>query len=331
MSAQQQKINNRFQSIFGGQFRGHHQYVQRRATRLKQQLQLADQKRPNGALLEDFHEIDAYRCIMNLRVCDAIRRGVFQQVDTLDQLPNLVEHEERELFDLEGVEVTAGVKFHPRSAKVAKWRALGAYGGAADGPQSRSLKLVDPLELDTGRQLRQLEDENQKQIRRQNRERMARLARKSQEAAALADSEEKARRAVHGQRQEKLEKEKAARRTIVQDRIAKKNLERLEQCSRWEVERHETAHLLKKEPLYKKLANDYSAHLQEVAVQHKEKTLEERKTKFKPIIQEELAQFSTKVDQIVTYLTRKRQEERTGLRKLPGSVDLVGLRTQTYE
>ena len=38
----------------------------------------------------------------------------------------------------------------------------------------------------------------------------------------------------------------------------------------------------------------------------KEKTLEERRTKFKPLLQEELDQFSSKVDKIVSYLTRKR-------------------------
>ena len=36
--------------------------------------------------------------------------------------------------------------------------------------------------------------------------------------------------------------------------------------------------------MYKKLEKDYSTHLHELEAQHKEKTLEERKTKFKPII-----------------------------------------------
>lgn len=84
LSQQQQRIDKRFQAIFGGQFQGHHQYVHKKLLRLKQQLQLQDSKRPGRALLEDFHEIDAYRCITNLRVCDAIRRGVFQEVQTLD-------------------------------------------------------------------------------------------------------------------------------------------------------------------------------------------------------------------------------------------------------
>lgn len=63
----------------------------------------------------------------------------------------------------------------------------------------------------------------------------------------------------------------------------------------------------------------------------KEKTQEERRTKFKPILQEELAQFSNKVDQIVSYLTRKRGEERNNFQRQAASVDLAGLRTQTYE
>jgi hypothetical protein len=48
-------------------------------------------------------------------------------------LPNLVEHEEKELFGLEGVEVTAGVKVQARTAKVAKWKAHGYYRGVLDG------------------------------------------------------------------------------------------------------------------------------------------------------------------------------------------------------
>lgn len=40
LSKQQQRIDTRFQTIFGCQFRGHHQYVQKKLLRLKQQLQL---------------------------------------------------------------------------------------------------------------------------------------------------------------------------------------------------------------------------------------------------------------------------------------------------
>ena len=36
LSAQQQRIDNRFQAIFGSQFHGHHQYVQKKLLRLKQ-------------------------------------------------------------------------------------------------------------------------------------------------------------------------------------------------------------------------------------------------------------------------------------------------------
>lgn len=131
-----------------------------------------------------------------MRVCDAIRRGVFQRVETLDQLPNLVAHEEKELFGLGAVEVTCGVKALPKSAKIAKWRALGPYRGARDGEKSRSVKLLEPVDMETGERLKQFEDENLKEIRRQNKERMARLARKSQEAAALEAAEERARRAA---------------------------------------------------------------------------------------------------------------------------------------
>lgn len=94
-------------------------------------------------------------------------------------MPNLIAHEEKELFGLGGVEVTAGVKMHPRSAKIAKWRALGPYRGARDGEKSRSVKLLGPVEEATGERLKQFEDEQLREIRRQNRERMARLARKS--------------------------------------------------------------------------------------------------------------------------------------------------------
>ena len=63
--------------------------------------------------------------------------------------------------------------------------------------------------------------------------------------------------------------------------------------------------------------------------QFKQKVLEERKTKFKPIIKEELQQFSTKVDAIVAYLTVKRQEKRYEENKI--NMDLIKLRTNTYE
>lgn len=114
------------------------------------------------------------------------------------------------------------------------------------------------------------------------------------------------------------------------ERLARKEQERLEKHSQWQAERHETAHLMRKEPLFRRLEKEYSAHLQEKEMELKEKYQEDRRTKFKPLIQQELDQFSNKVDKIVSYLTRKRQEERTVLYG-GGSADLVGLRTQTYE
>lgn len=81
-------------------------------------------------------------------------------------MPNLVMDEEKELFGLEGVEVTAGVKMHPRSAKIAKWRALGPYRGARDGEKSRSMKLMAPIEAETGERLRQFEAQSLKEVRK---------------------------------------------------------------------------------------------------------------------------------------------------------------------
>ena len=171
LNEQQRRIESRFHAIFGNQFSGHHQYIQKKLLRLKNQLQLQDSKRPVRSLLEDFHEVDAYRCITNLRVCDAIRRGLFQRVETLDQLPNLVENEENELFGLKGVEITCGVKVTQNSAKLAKWRALGPYRSLKDGEKSRSVKILEPVEVETAERLKQFENEQLKEIRRQNRER----------------------------------------------------------------------------------------------------------------------------------------------------------------
>lgn len=66
---------------------------------------------------------------------------------------------------------------------------------------------------------------------------------------------------------------------------------------------------LKKEPLFKKIEQKAKEQEVEKEREFKEVTML-RKQKFKPIIQEELHQFSSKVDSIVEYLTSKRQAER---------------------
>lgn len=115
---------------------------------------MQDTKQPQLCLLEDFHEIDAYRCITNLRICDAIRRGLFQRVDTLDQLPNLVENEEKELFGIGGEEITLGVKENENYTKLAKWKAVGPYRSLKEGEKSRSVKILEPVELETAEKLK---------------------------------------------------------------------------------------------------------------------------------------------------------------------------------
>lgn len=105
------------------------------------------------------------------------------------------------------------------------------------------------------------------------------------EVAALEVEEERERRAVFKEREEKIERDRAARRAVVEQRLARKEQERQQKHSKWQVERAETVHLLRKEPLFKKLEKDYSAQLHEKELELKEKTLEERRTKFKPLLQ----------------------------------------------
>ena len=52
------------------------------------------------------------------------------------------------------------------SAKLAKWRALGPYRSLKEGEKSRSVKILEPVEVETAERLKQLENEQLKEIRR---------------------------------------------------------------------------------------------------------------------------------------------------------------------
>ena len=92
--------------------------------------------------------------------------------------------------------------------------------------------------------------------------------------------------------------------------------EREEKHEKWRNEKILEIHLKKRQPLFKKIEEDYGTKQSLIEDELKQRAIEEKRTKFKPIIQEELDHFSNKVEQIVQYLTRKRQEQRAGQSKV---------------
>jgi len=81
--------------------------------------------------------------------------------------------------------------------------------------------------------------------------------------------------------------------------------------------------------MHKKIEHDFGSKQKEFEQQIRDKSNYERRTKLKPIIKEELEQFSSKVDKIVSYLTNKRKEERIEQNYV--DMDFQALRSHTYE
>lgn len=81
--------------------------------------------------------------------------------------------------------------------------------------------------------------------------------------------------------------------------------------------------------MFKKLELNFEEEKKAKEDEIKKKNMIERKTKLKPILKDEIEEFGTKVDKIVEYLTRKRQEQRMESVKVDFDPNL--LKTQTYE
>jgi predicted patatin/cPLA2 family phospholipase len=88
------------------------------------------------------------------------------------------------------------------------------------------------------------------------------------------------------------------------------NRQRIHTHEKWKHERRVGQGLKESVPLFKKLEEKHKAVEEEREHLIKMKNLEERRNKLKPILNEEIKEFGQKVDTIVSYLTRKRQEQR---------------------
>lgn len=92
-----------------------------------------DQRKGLRHCAPDFQAIHQYRHIVNQKILDAIRAGVFTKANNLDDIPNLMETEEKEVFQL-------NLPNKPNSA-MAGQRDIGVY--YHNDPKSKSIMLTD--------------------------------------------------------------------------------------------------------------------------------------------------------------------------------------------
>lgn len=110
-------------------FKGHNQLLQKKLNAMKIKF-MQDQKKGIKHCGLDFQQIHQYRHLVNQRVFEAIREGVFQKAQNLDDIGNLMEIDEKD-FNL-------GSPVKPRSA-IARNTTIGVY--YKDDPTSKSYKL----------------------------------------------------------------------------------------------------------------------------------------------------------------------------------------------
>ena len=149
-----------------------------------------------------------------------------------------------------------------------------------------------------------------RELKKDNKERRSRLQQNCVLAERLAAEERELFQEQRRLKEGALEQEKLARKQQVVERLYRMEINREEKHEKWRNEKIIEMHLKKRQPLFKKIEEDYGTKQSLIEDEIKQRILEEKKNKFKPIMQEELDHFSNKVDQIVQYLTRKRQEQR---------------------
>lgn len=93
-----------------------------------------DQRKGVRHCAPDFQAIHQYRHLVNQKVLEAIKSGVFQKAQNLDDIPNLMAKEEKEVFQLNLL------PNKPNSA-IPGQRNIGVY--YHNDPKSRSIMLTD--------------------------------------------------------------------------------------------------------------------------------------------------------------------------------------------
>ena len=80
---QERIIHQRFQKVFGSQFQGHAQHLQKKLLKMRQSF-IDDQKSGKRHHGVDFQDIHHYRHLVNQKIFDLIRQGLFQKIKDLD-------------------------------------------------------------------------------------------------------------------------------------------------------------------------------------------------------------------------------------------------------
>jgi len=87
-------IAQRFKKVFGNQFMGHNAHLAKKLNQMRLKM-MNDFRNGKKQYASDFMDIHRYRNNVNANVFRAIEQGIFQKVNNLDEVGNLMEHEER--------------------------------------------------------------------------------------------------------------------------------------------------------------------------------------------------------------------------------------------
>ena len=111
-------------------------------------------------------------------------------------------------------------------------------------------------------------------------------------------------------KQLKIEIEKENRKKAIEERIQKMDRDREQKQMLWKQQQKIHQDLTHKKPLYLKLQENFDQEQQQKAQELKEKHDEEKLTKFRPILKEELDEFSQKCELIVSHMNQERKAQR---------------------
>lgn len=92
LTEEQERVQQRFYNVFGGQFIGHASLLNKKMNQLKTHIQTVDSKRHSTKFLHhDLVDIIDYVHNVESKVKEAVVGDKFSQIKNLDQLGNLME------------------------------------------------------------------------------------------------------------------------------------------------------------------------------------------------------------------------------------------------
>jgi len=134
-----------------------------------------DQKRGMKNCSADFQDIVAYRDQVNQKVFQNIRDGTFQKISNLNELGNLMEYEDEQVFGIKITQTLSVTNPNQKPRSGVQRKAIPLLYQNYD-PRSKSFKFLNQNTNMNMEEMRQMQEKTYQRLQKENKQRIIRFS-----------------------------------------------------------------------------------------------------------------------------------------------------------